>query len=321
MSQPPFPGQQPPFGGPSPFPGAPGMGSPIPGPSDIPSAAKNKKGKKDTDAKNGKGTPTNRSGRTFKIMAGAAVAVFAGAMLFLNTPEASVYVVKAKGNIGALATVDQAQLEAVKVTPEGLEAGAVTADSAEKALAEAVKVINGRTTQYPIFSGAQLHQEMFSKTEVQLDSSLQADERLFSVNATVSGAVAGTIKPGDHVDVVAVTTNGDSAATVVAYDVTVAAVTVSEQQINSVAGSQTGEGKDQNPQDLLPGNPIPGIYTLRIKQDQMTTLAAADGGTDLYLAYRAPGAKTAAVTGVSVPCLLSNGVDPATNKPSNPVCR
>jgi Flp pilus assembly protein CpaB len=330
MSQPQFP--QPPYGSPSGSPsGVPGYGVPgapinfggPPSSAEVSAAtAKNAtKGRKGRGKdKKDEAAPTPRTARKFVIMGAASLIVAGLAFVFLNDPKPTTYVVRAGNNIGALATVTQDQLKAIQIDDKEIESGAVTGKTADKAIKSAMSIIGDRPTQIPIFAGAQIHPEMFSKSQIKLDNGLAADERLISIKANVSDAVGGSIAPGDHVDVTAVSTSGDPVANVIAYDVPVVGVTASDQQINQAAGTQTGEDKDKKPSDLLPGAPIPGTYIIKIKAPQQPLFSAVSQGYQLYLGYRPANAESSQAEAVNGMCAVTHGVDPTTNQLPGGAC-
>lgn len=266
----------------------PGMGSPGNQAPDLGSAVKGKKGKKEK-------APTTRTAKQYRI--GFLVALLAGGVAWYLTAgqaEPTTYVVTTNASVGALQQVTPNQLEAVAIDPEFVEDGAITADTAEEALAEASETLTGPTL-YPLANGQQLRVDYFSKNPAVLTENLEPNERLLSVTASVASSVAGGIRPGDAVDIIAVDETNRTGR-LIASNVPVVAVNPAADQLEQVAASQTGENKDANPSDLLPGTPIPGVYTIRVDADQVVGLSTADSSAKLYLAYRAPDAQDASNT-------------------------
>ena len=79
------------------------------------------------------------------------------------------------------------------------------------------------------------------------------------------------------------------------YNVPVVSVTVSEDRYNAVADAQSGD-KNVRAADVLPGDPVPGTYVVRISADQVGKIIAADSGGKIYLAYRTDDAENTPVT-------------------------
>ena len=118
---------------------------------------------------------------------------------------------------------------------------------------------------------------------------LGPDERLVSISANVSKAVAGAIVPGDAVDIYASvdsTTGGGQVSGLVLSDVPVVSVTVSENQLVAVSEQQTGAAKDEKPSTLLPSTPVPGIYVVRVSAADAAKLVTTDFQSELALVYR-----------------------------------
>lgn len=306
-------------GSPGMGPGGPGMGglgqNPMSPPADVNAAVKGKKGKKAKDPKQ----PTPRTAMNYKIAVLVAVVAALAFFLITATPEEKTYVARATTDIGALQDVDRTQLEAVEIAPEYVEAGAVQGDDPEKVLDEAVNAIQGPTL-YPIAAGQQIRPDYFSNTQIKLDEELLPNERLMSIRASVAASAAGTIRPGDRVDIIASTTQGDPISNVVAVNVPVVAVRSSERTLEAAAAQQSGEGKDLKPQEILPGAPIPGVYVIKVDADRVPALAAVDAGASLYLAYRGTDATDPEITGpVGVTEVICQGVG-GTDRPSSPLC-
>lgn len=267
------------------MPGAGMPGAPMPGMPGQPATPpeSGKRGKK----KNEK-APTKRVvNRQFVIaLIFAVVAALAIWFVTNGTAPASKFVVTAKGPIGTNTAVTANLLQAVPMPDNLVQPGSVSDADAATALKKAADALKNVRSQFPITANEQIIPEQFG-IAVNLGTPLGADERLVSFRATVGATVAGSIKPGDRVDMYA--TAGDVAGPLV-INVPVVSVTVSEERYNSVADQQSGGDKNARAADLLPGDPVPGTYVVRLKADQVGKVIAADATGKIYLAYRAANA-------------------------------
>lgn len=299
------------------FPGPAGFGAPAPGPSgfgapapapggfggaaDQPEAAPAPKGRRGEKAarspksggraqKAGKAPKTARKKLVTKQVGLALVAAMVaagGGVMLLAQPEELTYVVRSQAAMATGTSVSANLLEAVPLPVDAIEPGALTASTAEEALAKALEDLEGVVTQYPIPAKSQVHVDQFG-VQTTLGAEMSPTDRLVSVEAKVSNAVAGSIVPGDLVDVVGST--GEEAR-YVAYNVKVVAVTVGATQFESVANQQT-EDKNVTSSDALPGKPVPGIYTLRVPAELVPQLSLWHANSTLSLVYRGTGAET-----------------------------
>ena len=71
-------------------------------------------------------------------------------------------------------------------------------------------------------------------------------------------------------------------------------VTVSADLYHNASSQQAGDARDKSAAELLPTKPIPGMYVLKIKADQLTSLTVADATAQVYMAYRGDGATATA---------------------------
>lgn len=297
--------QQPPFqqagGMPPGMPGGPGMpGTPLPPAEKEP----RKRGRgKNKDAKPGK-TPSKRlASRQFVFAAVFALAVGGGVAYTASSGGSTgTWVAVAGGPIATNSVIDDNLITAREVSTEQLQPGAVVGASQGEAVTKAAEALKGVRSQYPITANQQLIPDQFGLV-VNLGTPLAQDERLVSFRATVAASVAGSVKPGDRVDVFA---SAGEVAGPIAMNVPVVSVTVSEDRYNSVADQQAGD-KNARPQDLLPGDPVPGTYVVRVKADQVGKLVAADGGGKIYLAYRDPEASDVTVPPTTVKEAICEG--------------
>lgn len=239
--------------------------------------------------------------RMLAIIAGGGLALVA-AVTILGGTAPETYVVRAVEPIEAGLVLDvEAQFEALPVDNAYVEDGAITGNTPEAAMEQAVEDLDGLRVQYPIAEGQQIRAEFFN-VEISLATPLTAEERLLSVSAGIGNALAGQIEVGDRVDVSATVNN---VTAIIAQNIEVVAVTVSESQYQSLASQQTGEAKNTKDSELLPGDPIPGIYTLRVPVTLVPSVNAAAQGATLSLIYRSPEAKDlvpTATTALSAVC-------------------
>lgn len=213
----------------------------------------------------------------------AVLVAIVGAYVLLGLGNPGTYVVVAKSPLAAGDVVDAgSQLKAVPLNKDLIIAGTFQGTSEKAALELAKSEINGKRVQYPLGANQQVVKDQFN-VEISLADPLKAGERLVSIQATVANAVAGSIVPGDRVDVIGST---KEVSGLVLSDVPVVSVTVSENQYQAVAEQQTGESKDAKPQSLLPSTPVPGIYVVRVAAEDAARLVAADAGADMTLVYR-----------------------------------
>jgi Flp pilus assembly protein CpaB len=301
-----------PYGPPS-FTTVPGMppgmssglsGTTFPG-QQLPEEAEGKsKGRKKTPkiGKDGKPVTKKVVNRQFAV-AGLFAILVAGVGVYLaeGAHPSNTFVIRAAAPIAAGTTVDPSMLQAAALPADAIEPGTIQASSAAAALAAAAKSLSGIVTEYPIAMDAQIHPDQFG-IQANLGQPLAPTERLLSVSAAVSDSVSGALKPGDHVDILGVSGSGSM---LLDSDVTIVAISPSEDQYQAIAGQQTGAGKNTVPQDLLPGDPVPGIYTLRLPDAKTTQLIDWATNAKLELIYRAANATDA---GAPAPdCLAAAG--------------
>lgn len=147
-----------------------------------------------------------------------------------------------------------------------------------------------RHVRYPIPAGAPLFADYLEDPDA-ARADLAPDERLLTIRASIGRTFAGRLAAGDHVDIIA--TNGDIAS-LVGIDAEIVAVDVSEGALESaadtIANPEEGTVGDLDRDDLVPADPIPGLFTLRVRTVDLTRLAVLDASTNLTLAYRDPSA-------------------------------
>jgi Flp pilus assembly protein CpaB len=269
--------------------------------------SKKGKGRKGRSSKRGDSAP-KRSLAPFRFGIIASILVFLFALIFMGG-ESGKYVVVTKYPLTPLSKITPENIEAISLPENALVKGAISAASADEAVEKALKEITGDSL-YPIGAKTQITSEMFSVLTKDGGGYLNPGERIISISADIANAANGNLRPGDIVDIVSAVANGNGLVLVstIAQSIPIVSVGVSEQQIKNVADSQIGENKLKTPAELLPTNPLPGIYVLKVKEDIVTRILAADAGQKLgsakvYLVYK--GSDTSSITGVGTVDLLS----------------
>lgn len=268
--------------------GMPGMpGAPMPQPQPAPTKGKRGKGKA-KDAGSPDKPPTRRAVKRQFVVAAIFALVAGGAVTYTVTsagPQGT-YVVRTKAGVSPGLAIDGANLEAVQLPLSAIEPNTITDAAPQAALDKAVAALKGVVPQFPLAPHTQIHPDQFG-AQLNLGQPLAGTERLMSIHASVGTSVAGMIKPGDRVDIIG-TKNGG--ARLIATNVPIVTVTVSEDRFNSVADAQSAD-KDVKASDVLPGDPVPGIYVIRVPGEKVTELAASDASAPLYLVLRPQGDK------------------------------
>lgn len=274
-----FPQAGPPVGGPSPRAGAAAApaGRSRPGKS---SRSEKSKGNKDTADK----PVTKRLVSRQVLFAGIFALLAGGAVVwYLGGSGGTQYVVRSASDIAAGTPISRELLEAAELPADALEPDSFTADSAEGALDKAMEELDGVVSQYPLAKKSQLREGQFG-LQATLGAEMDPSERLVSIQASVGTSVAGALSAGDRVDIIGA---ADGLTRVVAYNVPIMSITVSEEQYNSVADQQSAD-KDVKAGDILPGNPVPGIYVLKLPAAAVPGVLNWNESATLYLSYRAP---------------------------------
>lgn len=272
------PGFPPPAGG-------PGMG-PLAPAGTATAVSKGKRAKRSGGS--GSGAPTKRALRTNKVFA-MLFAVIAALLLLVvvtrKTPET--YVVQAGQTVGANQTIGVDQLQATALPSSAIEQGAFVGSTARAAVDRALRAIGKKATVYPLFAGEQLQPSLFTASV----TSVHGTQRLFSISADPVNAVDGAIRPGDRVDIIAVSSGADLAG-YVATDILVSAVGANSSSLQNATAGQgpsSASGTTGTPQSQLPGT-----YVLRVTQAQAVALAMAGSSSGaLYLALRGAHASNA----------------------------
>lgn len=240
----------------------------------------------------------SRSARTY-LLAAVVLAVFAFGVVMLGTSEGTAtYVYKAKAPIGAGSIVTADMFDAVEVTDTEIVDGAFSAATVEE-LAAQIDFTSNPMILYPMPKGSMLVKAYLSENALAapLAKPLAPGERLISIAARPADAVAGSIRVGDRVDIFAVGEAELAVAQLLVADVEVVAVSVPSGELDSVAQQQVnkaldGEGGNVAKDQLLPGDPLPGVYTIRVTENVAAKLLVANAHTTLVLAYRGPDATT-----------------------------
>jgi Flp pilus assembly protein CpaB len=262
-------------------------GSALPQDAPAPASRSAKKSRKKEEGK----APTKRAVSRSVVLA-TVFALLAGgfAYMTLNSAGDPVYVVRAADDIAAGTRITESHLEAVLLPPEAVEPNTFTAETGDAAIEEAVSELEGTVAQFPLGAKTQIRSDQFG-LQVSLGAQLAPNERLVSIQASVGTAVAGALRVGDRVDIIGAT---DQWTSVVAYDVPIVAITVSEDRYNSVADRQTADPA-VSPGEVLPGDPVPGIYVVRVPAELVPVLLNWNESATLHLAYRGAGAQTVVV--------------------------
>lgn len=265
------------------LPGSGGRGLPLPEAL----SAKDKKAKKSKAPRAPKApkadkAPTKRVVSTNRTLALVAAAVAVVALLAFNTiKSSSQYVVVSKISLPALSPITSSELGTVAVSKDAVVSGAYVASSAADALAAAMKDISSKVTSVPLSANEQLSAAFFGQDQA-LAADLSASERLVSINQPVSNAVAGSLNVGDHVEVIASESSGP---VVLAPDAMIVSIRASQSQYDNAASSQSGS---TSANQVLPQNPVPGMYILRTDQAHSELIGAAQAGnTPISLLYQA----------------------------------
>lgn len=222
-----------------------------------------------------------------------ALLVAAAAVLIYTSATKGTYAVIAKNPINAGTVLNVDMVTAVKTPDDLLVSGAITGNSEQDALTKAKDTFTGQAvTNQIIPQNGQLSTSTFGPG-LALSTQLPAGQRLVSVAAKVSRAAGGKLKPGDKVDVVATV---DGRTGVIARNATIVSYTVSQDQFDQAANQQSGSDKNAKPDNLLPGEPIPGIYVLAVPTAEAVKVNAARETGEVNLLYLGPNADPAPAT-------------------------
>jgi len=268
------PGTLPTQGGYPPMGGFPPAGGSLPMGGVDPLAAKTKSKSKKSKGRTPKRTPeraaTKRVVGTQRLLAFLAAAAAALALLVSVGPKSSgTYEVRVNANVGALTSISQSQLIATPVSGTTMVNGAFTAHSAAAAISKAMSYAQNKTVAVQLTANQELSTHDFSANS----GVVLGGGQLVSLDATVAGAVGGTLNVNDQVDVIGTVNN---APATLAAGATIVSIMASQDQYNSAAQAQTSN-RTANPNDLLPSQPVPGIYILKVTPSEAKAIAAVQG--------------------------------------------
>lgn len=225
-----------------------------------------------------------------------AIAVFA--LAGLGDEQDDAFVLRAAFSVAELNEITADMVEVTPISSRFVEDGAIAGSDRDALELQAASLV-GQVARYPIARGQQLRPGMFSGPAGDLVS-LGADERLVSIPASLANAVAGTLRPGDRVDLVVVE-GREGVAGVIARDLEIVAVRLDADQLANLSGEQVGVGgREIRPDQLQPVEPIPGMYTLRVPVELMPLIAIASSQGELHLFYRGADATDPELPSVSL---------------------
>jgi len=253
---------------------------------------------------------TQRSLSIYKIGIVMAILIGAVAAVAIFIPAKATYVVEANANIPALALVTSADMKAVPLPLGDIQSNAFTGTSAKAAISNAVKMTHGEAAAYPISTSQQLTPILFTALQGSLGT-VGPQYRLISVSASTATAVGGSLRPGDHVDVIAVLTyHSVTMAYVATADVPIVAVSTTTTAVPttpSKTSNTTGSSGTSSS--------TTGVYVLRVPVADVLSVTLADSQGTIYLAYLQPGANPLPLLPESVSqalCARSTAANPAT---------
>lgn len=225
-------------------------------------------------------------------------AVAAGGLLLLFTggddgpPPPSLYVIRTTEAVPALTTISADQLEAVALPEQAIEPGTFQGDDPIALVADTAETLADKTTLNPLNVAEQIRESDFS-AELVLGTTAEPDERYVSITAGVDKAVAGLVRPGDYVDVVA---SLGGITNIVAERLEIIAVRPGAGVYGSIASEQQ-KNLAVEIEDRIPGRPVPYQYILRVDAQTAVDLTAVIGSADqiTLLLYGGGSEKTATV--------------------------
>jgi len=242
-------------------------------------------------------------------------ALIAGLLaVFLVTERApSAYVARVKAPLAAGMVVEfgeASRIEVVALPKEAVEPGTYSDSNGEVVVERLRAELAGQRSIIPLSVGQQLRPEFFTGTGSGLpERTLLPDERQISVTAKASRSVAGTIRPGDRVDVYAVTASGVSG--MLGENIEVIAVSLPPDSLENAASAQA-DRQDIGLAQIVPTNAIGGTYVLKVKSGDVARYFAADTGGAIYLALRGADALDARVEPTNaLQAICAQSVSPA----------
>jgi len=236
--------------------------------------------------------------------------------VFLVTERGPVtYVARVKAPLAAGMLVefgDSARIEVVAMAKEAVEPGTFSGPDGESVIERIRIELGGQRTIYSLSIGQQLRPEFFTGVGSGIpDRSLLPDERQISITAKASRSVAGTIRPGDYVDVYAVTSSG--VAGLLGENIEVMAVSLPPDSLENAASAQADQ-QEIGLAQIVPTNAIGGTYVLKVKSTDAAKYFAADIGGAVYLALRGTEALNSPVVPVNALMAVCAGS-------TSPACR
>jgi Flp pilus assembly protein CpaB len=289
----------------------PGVGEPLPNDG----ARQDRDGRRSKRAAKSESTkaPTKRLMSRQRLFA-VVLAAIAGLLVLTTTSDSSggSYVARLTTALPALSTLEDSQWEIISLPANAIEEGSFTADSKEEVQALLAAHSSGRV-RVALAKGHQLRESDFS-ADAELATPLAQDERLVAVEAAVMSAVGGQLRAGDRVDVIAVVDiEGTTIANLVATDIEIISALPGSQQFNSVAQEQvSGNNKGRTGNELLPSDPVPGIYNVRVSTTEAVILAAASSRGNLVLVLRGKGSADLPVSPVNLDQVMTQTISPQT---------
>ena len=212
-------------------------------------------------------------------------------VLVLTQSAPTSYVLVVSKQIQPLTSLSTDNVSIVKVDNKAIENGALTSSDAGALKAIFNSTFNSKKVNVQMFKNQQLHKEYIAPD-------LLVDEQLISLSVKSGDAVVGKINAGDFVDVWAGISNGP--VSLVASNIQVYSLGLSQEQLDSLSNTIVSK-PDSQKSALLPGNPIPGSYVLKIKTFDVLKFLAISNSTSsggrVFVTLRSPDATSTIVNG------------------------
>jgi Flp pilus assembly protein CpaB len=217
-----------------------------------------------------------------KLAIGMAILAGIAVMLIVTDSGPKTYVARTTVAIAVGQVVVAEQFEIVALAPEAVEPGAIqgaTAAAAETIILELVNTNTARA-RFPLGAREQVNLDDFTTDLILGSTPLLPGEHAVSVEAKLANALAGSVRIGDRVDVVAAT--GEGLTAIILSNIEVLNVTLPSGELDRIASN----GLDGE-QAGIPANPIGGTYVLRVQARDLTKIVAVAKGATLWLVGRA----------------------------------
>lgn len=239
----------------------------------------------------------------------AAVAI-ALAVVLSGTETPQTFVARTTSEIYALSQIGASQYEIVALPDNAIEDGALSGSTQQEVQDKISVLLTGRV-RMALPKGHQLHQKDFS-ADASLADPLKENERILALEASVVSAVGGQLRSGDRVDVIAVIDlQNKTYANIIASDIEIISALPSEQQFNSAAQEQS-RSRTMTGNELLPTEPVPGIYNVRVTVEQAIVLAAAQTKGDLVFVLRGSNATSTGSSSIDLEgAVMNDGTVPS----------